>query len=98
MAVEPTQPTLVTAAVLIIGNEILSGRTQDTNLAYLAKKLNEYGIVWGSTVITLTAGAGRWDGGVSLEQPVASAAAQTTATATDESSDLVIVLTYLDYQ
>jgi molybdenum cofactor synthesis domain-containing protein len=44
MAVEPTQPTLVTAAVLIIGNEILSGRTQDTNLAYLAKKLNEYGI------------------------------------------------------
>lgn len=34
----------VTASVLIIGNEILSGRTQDTNLAYLAKKLNEYGI------------------------------------------------------
>jgi len=44
MAVEPTPPTLVTAAVLIIGNEILSGRTQDTNLAYLAKKLNDYGI------------------------------------------------------
>jgi molybdenum cofactor synthesis domain-containing protein len=37
-------PTRVTAAVLIIGNEILSGRTQDTNLAYLAKTLNEYGI------------------------------------------------------
>ncbi len=34
----------VTAAVLIIGNEILSGRTQDTNLAYLARTLNEYGI------------------------------------------------------
>ena len=34
----------VTAAVMIIGDEILSGRTQDTNLAYLAKKLNEYGI------------------------------------------------------
>lgn len=34
----------ITAAVLIIGNEILSGRTQDTNLNYLAKKLNEYGI------------------------------------------------------
>ena len=34
----------VTAAVLIIGNEILSGRTQDTNLAYLAKTLNEYGV------------------------------------------------------
>jgi molybdenum cofactor synthesis domain-containing protein len=44
MVVEPTEPTVVTAAVLIIGNEILSGRTQDTNLAYLAKKLNEYGI------------------------------------------------------
>ena len=34
----------VSAAVLVIGNEILSGRTQDTNLAYLARKLNEYGI------------------------------------------------------
>ena len=34
----------VTAAVLIIGNEILSGRTQDTNLAHLAKTLNAYGI------------------------------------------------------
>ena len=34
----------VTAAVLLIGNEILSGRTQDTNLAYLAKTLNEYGV------------------------------------------------------
>lgn len=37
-------PQRVSAAVLIIGNEILSGRTQDTNLNYLAKKLNEYGI------------------------------------------------------
>lgn len=37
-------PSPVTAAVLVIGNEILSGRTQDTNLAYLATKLNEYGI------------------------------------------------------
>ena len=37
-------PQHVSAAILIIGNEILSGRTQDTNLAYLAKKLNEYGI------------------------------------------------------
>jgi molybdenum cofactor synthesis domain-containing protein len=40
----PSAPTRVTAAVLVIGNEILSGRTQDTNLAYLAKKLNDYGI------------------------------------------------------
>lgn len=39
-----TASNRVHAAVLIIGNEILSGRTQDTNLAYLAKKLNEYGI------------------------------------------------------
>lgn len=44
MPIDPPQVTPVTAAVLIIGNEILSGRTQDTNLAYLAKKLNEYGI------------------------------------------------------
>lgn len=32
------------ACVIIIGNEILSGRTQDTNLAYLAKALNELGV------------------------------------------------------
>jgi len=35
---------IVTAAVLIIGNEILSGRTQDVNLAYLATGLNEVGV------------------------------------------------------
>lgn len=34
----------VTAALVIIGNEILSGRTQDKNLAHLAVKLNEVGI------------------------------------------------------
>ena len=34
----------VTACLLIIGNEILSGRTQDANLAYLAKGLNEVGV------------------------------------------------------
>lgn len=33
-----------TAAVAIIGNEILSGRTQDANLRYLAKELNAQGI------------------------------------------------------
>jgi molybdenum cofactor synthesis domain-containing protein len=38
------EPKRVTAAVLIIGNEILSGRTQDTNLAHLAQVLNGYGI------------------------------------------------------
>lgn len=40
---EPTPP-LVTACVLIIGNEILSGRTQDANLAFLAQGLNEAGV------------------------------------------------------
>jgi molybdenum cofactor synthesis domain-containing protein len=34
----------VTACLIIIGNEILSGRTQDANLAYLAKRLNEEGV------------------------------------------------------
>jgi len=34
----------VTGCLIIIGNEILSGRTQDTNLAHLAKVLNELGI------------------------------------------------------
>lgn len=34
----------VSACALIIGNEILSGRTQDANLAYLGKRLNDAGI------------------------------------------------------
>jgi molybdenum cofactor synthesis domain-containing protein len=34
----------LTAAVLVIGDEILSGRTQDTNVAYLAKFLAALGI------------------------------------------------------
>ena len=33
-----------TAAVLIIGNEVLSGRTQDANLSFLGKRLNDRGI------------------------------------------------------
>ena len=37
-------PDEVTACMVIIGNEILSGRTQDANLAFLARELNEAGI------------------------------------------------------
>jgi molybdenum cofactor synthesis domain-containing protein len=44
MSVEPAAEKIVTAAVIIIGNEILSGRTQDTNLAYIARGLNEVGV------------------------------------------------------
>ena len=40
-----TNNTKVNAAILIIGNEILSGRTQDTNTATLAKWLNSIGVV-----------------------------------------------------
>ena len=36
--------TLVTASLLIIGDEILSGRTVDQNLNFLAKSLGEIGI------------------------------------------------------
>jgi molybdenum cofactor synthesis domain-containing protein len=39
-----TTETIVTACVLIIGNEILSGRTQDANLAYIATGLNSVGV------------------------------------------------------
>lgn len=35
---------IVTAALIIIGDEILSGRTQDINLNYIAKRLGEHGI------------------------------------------------------
>ncbi len=38
------EPAPVTAAILIIGNEILSGRTQDANVAFLAKELGALGI------------------------------------------------------
>ena len=37
-------PRTVSAAALIIGNEILSGRTQDQNLSFLGDKLGELGI------------------------------------------------------
>ena len=36
--------TIVSAGFIIIGNEILSGRTQDANLQFLAKRLNQRGI------------------------------------------------------
>ncbi len=39
-----TAEKIVTASVLIIGNEILSGRTQDANLAYIAAGLNGVGV------------------------------------------------------
>ncbi len=35
---------IITACVLVIGNEILTGRTQDTNLNHIARQLNEWGI------------------------------------------------------
>jgi molybdenum cofactor synthesis domain-containing protein len=35
---------IVTACLIIIGNEILSGRTEDANLAFLGRQLNELGI------------------------------------------------------
>ena len=40
---KPARQT-VTACMIIIGNEILSGRTQDTNLRHLSKVLNTLGI------------------------------------------------------
>src|ERR1700679_3587778 len=33
-----------TASVVVIGNEILSGRTQDSNLGWLAVELNKTGV------------------------------------------------------
>ena len=37
-------PKTVTAAAVIIGDEILSGRTKDQNLGFLAEALNEVGV------------------------------------------------------
>ena len=39
-----TKNKKVNAAILIIGNEILSGRTQDTNTSSIALWLNSLGI------------------------------------------------------
>ena len=39
-----TTPTTVTAAVLVIGDEILSGRTKDRNLGYIAEYLSKIGV------------------------------------------------------
>tara|TARA_R110002072_G_scaffold38778_9_gene112029 strand:+ start:2708 stop:3502 length:795 start_codon:yes stop_codon:yes gene_type:complete len=42
--VEDEGPVEVTAGLLVIGDEILSGRTQDANLAFLGKELGSRGI------------------------------------------------------
>lgn len=39
------------AAVIIIGNEILSGRTQDLNISYIGKNLEKLGIVLDEVII-----------------------------------------------
>lgn len=40
----PTAPSHFTAAIIVIGNEILSGRTKDLNLGWLGEQLNLRGI------------------------------------------------------
>ena len=37
-------PKVVTACILVIGNEILSGRTRDSNIQYLALELGKLGV------------------------------------------------------
>src|SRR5712691_11325966 len=44
MADETQSPETVTAALLVIGEEILSGRTQDANITYIAAYLGKIGI------------------------------------------------------
>jgi molybdenum cofactor synthesis domain-containing protein len=39
-----SNPRLVTACVLLIGDEVLSGRTRDANLSYIANHLNQIGV------------------------------------------------------
>ena len=41
----------ISAAIIIIGNEILSGRTQDVNVSFLSKWLNNLGISVGEVRI-----------------------------------------------
>ncbi|MEK9683878.1 MAG: molybdopterin-binding protein [Rhodospirillaceae bacterium] len=39
-----SQKNVFTACLILIGNELLSGRTQDKNLSFIAKSLNDMGI------------------------------------------------------
>ena len=39
------------AGVVVIGNEILSGRTQDLNISYIGKKLEGLGIILSEVTI-----------------------------------------------
>src|SRR5579864_1573368 len=41
---KPASPKTVTACILVIGNEILSGRTKDANIQYLASELGKLGV------------------------------------------------------
>lgn len=41
---QAAEKTDITAAIVVVGNEILSGRTQDKNVAYIAQKLADIGI------------------------------------------------------
>jgi molybdenum cofactor synthesis domain-containing protein len=44
MSAAPSESTVVTAAVLVIGDEILSGRTKDKNIGYIADYCTAIGI------------------------------------------------------
>ncbi len=50
--------SVVTAAVLVIGDEILSGRTQDQNSRYIAKYLAQIGIELRETRVVPDDGGG----------------------------------------
>ena len=44
MSESSAESAAVTAGMVVIGNEILSGRTQDANVGFVGKELNEIGI------------------------------------------------------
>ena len=41
---EPSGAAVITAAILVIGDEILSGRTKDKNIGYIAEYLTNIGV------------------------------------------------------
>lgn len=47
MSEESSESKVYVAALVIIGNEILSGRTQDTNTPWIAERLTSHGITLG---------------------------------------------------
>ncbi|MHA1548942.1 MAG: molybdopterin-binding protein, partial [Alphaproteobacteria bacterium] len=42
--IDTSQDEVVTAALIVIGDEVLSGRTKDKNIGHIAERMTEIGV------------------------------------------------------